>query len=135
MNKILTLTVFIGFISISIFGLILMPHSGSHHNLSCLASVVNNSESPCPKGDPFGFASFHNSAVKKISNFTISESITLLYSIIYAFLLLSLVFLLSADKFLTERIKFTVLVLPIIDYRLLVTRDWLSLHENSPSCI
>lgn len=129
-----TIFVLLGFVSISVFGLILMPFDGSHHDRSCLASVINNSVSPCPQADPLGFVNFHSNALKKISSLTLVDDVAIFYAIVLLVtLLLGSAFLLLADKFLIELRKFYNSILPVTGHQLLVTRSWFSLHENSPS--
>src|SRR3990167_5052224 len=66
MKSLWTITALAGFLSLSIFGLWLMPYSPNHDH-RCLAAFINNAKSPCPEEDPMGFANFHGGALKKIS--------------------------------------------------------------------
>lgn len=75
MRTTFTIIAVIGFVSISLFGLVLMPYN-SDHAIDCLASLINNSASPCPESDPLGFANFHNNAIKKISTLTVIDGVT-----------------------------------------------------------
>lgn len=104
--------------------------------VECLASQLNGSNAPCPQVDPIGFANFHSDAFKKISNLTTVDSLTVFYAIVFAILLyLGAVFVLTVSGFLFKGIRIFNSVLPVVSYQLLVTRNWFSLHENSPSVI
>ncbi|OGN00147.1 MAG: hypothetical protein A3B91_01895 [Candidatus Yanofskybacteria bacterium RIFCSPHIGHO2_02_FULL_41_29] len=132
-NPFWTITALIGFILISVFGLFLMPYDGSHHDTSCLASLINNLESPCPSGDPLGFANFHNDAVSKILNLIPTDAVSIAYLASLIMLIFGLFYfrpfqdlLLSPLASISESIS--VSYPPQTDQR-----SWFSLHENSPS--
>ena len=127
--------VLVGFLAISVFGLLLMPYDGSSHDKNCLASLINNTESPCPRDDPFGFASFHNLAVKKISSMTLVGDFTALY-ILAVMMFLSVGYILTSldNKLSVEGVRFSRSEILKTKYTIQDTISfWFSLHENSPS--
>lgn len=130
------ITVLVGFISISVFGLLLMAHDGSSHDTDCFASVINNAQSPCPKDDPLGFINFHNNAIQKISSLIPVDAV----SVAYFALILGLIFY-STSAILPARSNLIVhpIVVSRAEYINKINSSesgnlyWLSLHENSPS--
>jgi len=133
MKSIWTITALAGFISISVFGLFLMPYDGSHHDTSCLASLINNLESPCPSQDPLGFASFHSSAVSKISNLIPIDAVSIAYMAAMAMLILGLLYVRPFRGLsLSPLILISKSIAVSHPFRI-EQRNWFSLHENSPS--
>lgn len=136
MKTLWTSIALMGFVSISLFGLLSITHENGNI-AECLASRLNGSVAPCPQSDPLGFANFHSNALKTISNLVFIDSITALYSVAMALILiLSSVALLASNKFSLEHIKFSWSERLTSDYsQPIVGLAWLSLHENSPSPI
>lgn len=125
-----------GFISISVFGLLLMPYDGSSHDTACFASVINNAQSPCPKDDPSGFINFHNNAIQKISSLIPIDAV----SVAYFALILGLIFygMLAVLPTTSNLISSPIVVLRAEYINKSHSSEsgnlyWLSLHENSPS--
>lgn len=129
-----TILALTGFISVSFFGFILIHHQGNHI-AECLASRLNGSEAPCPEADPFGFASFHSNALKKISNLIVINGSAALYlATFYIFLMFGLISLSDLSKLSLGRIRFSKSELLTVYYKQQAIRlAWFSLHENSPS--
>lgn len=124
----------VGFVAVSFFGLLSIHHQGDHI-AECLASRLNGSDAPCPEADPFGFANFHNDALKKISNLIIIDSAAVFYLMaLYTFLTFWAISLLDFNGLSLSRIRFSKLELLALSYPLQAIRlSWFSLHENSPS--
>ena len=136
MVRINTIIVLAGFISISVFGLFLMPYDGSSHDMACLASLINHSASPCPQQDPLGFANFHNNAVKKISSFILVENMALLTLFLFLLILFwGAGFALSSNQTTETVLSVENYELPITSYQLPSFIRWFSIHENSPSFV
>jgi hypothetical protein len=137
MKSLRTIIALVGFISISVFGLLLMPYDGSSHDANCFASLINNAESPCPKNDPLGFANFHNNAIKKISGLIPVDAV----SIAYFALIIGLIFysLLVAPSSQGNFIAHPVFISSADITKTHSSESgklyWLSLHENSPSLV
>lgn len=133
-KKLLTIAALVGFVSISVFGIFLMPYDGSAHDRSCLASLINHAASPCPQDDPLGFANFHNNALKKISSLTVVDSMTVMaMAIILAISLFSLISNRAISGKLSNSFIFYTLERQFFTYKASPQLAWFSLHENSPS--
>ena len=122
-----------GIVSVSFFGLLSIHHQGDHI-AECLASRLNGSDAPCPEADPFGFANFHNDALKKISTLIPVDIASIAYLALIAGLLFFGLFAVPlADKNLIR--------VSILEYSSLTGINpvqarklaWFSIHENSPS--
>lgn len=125
-----TVIILVGFISISIFGLLTIHHQGGHIT-ECLATQLNGSAIPCPEADPLGFANFHNTALKKISNLLLIDSSAASYMMVislytlFGFLLFRIV-----QQRLINPVALYALELQAITYQLPTKLAWLSLHEK-----
>ena len=122
-----------GFVAVSFFGLLSIHHQGDHI-AECLASRLNGSDAPCPEADPFGFANFHNDALKKISTLIPVDVASIAYLVLTAGLLFFGLFAVPlADK--------NLILVSILEYSSLTGINpvqarklaWFSIHENSPS--
>ncbi|MDO8496774.1 MAG: hypothetical protein Q7S43_04985 [bacterium] len=122
-----------GFVAVSFFGLLSIHHQGDHI-AECLASRLNGSDAPCPAADPFGFANFHNDALKKISTLIPIDVASIAYLALIAGLLFFGLFAVPlADK--------NLILVSILEYSSLTGINpvqarklaWFSIHENSPS--
>src|SRR3989344_4185238 len=103
MKTLWTTIALVGFISVSLFGLLLIQHQGGHA-VECLASQLNGSNAPCPEADPLGFASFHSNALKKISNLIVINGAATSYLIILLAISMSgSMLFLSDNKFSIEQ--------------------------------
>ena len=131
MKTYLTLIALVGFISISLFGLLTINHD-SGHNIECLAMQLNGSDAPCPKADPLGFASFHNNAFKKISNLILVDTASIVY-------LIAMIILIFLSFFIFQSFESNFIINQISPFFRLKTRNykltarqlfWFSLHEK-----
>ncbi len=131
MKKVWTIIALGSLISVSLFGLILMPYH-SNHDIACLASLVNNAASPCPRANPLGFVNFHNDAVKKITNLILVDPISVAYLATIAALLFFSFFIVQSagSNFVTKPIS-PFFRLETRNYKL-TTRQlfWFALHEK-----
>lgn len=136
MKRIWTIIVISSFVAV-LFGSLYTTAHGDSHGFICLAVKINGSEAPCPEADPFGFASFHSNALKKISSLIIVDSAALLYIIaLHIFLICGAVSFLDFNKLSLRRIKFSEFELLTASGSLPAAKlFWFSLHENSPSYI
>ncbi len=133
MKSIWTILSLSGFIYVSLFGLLFIHHQGDHI-AECLASQLNGLDAPCPQADPFGFANFHNDALKKISTLIPVDVASIAYLALIAGLLFFGLFAIPlADKNLIpiSALEYPHLtgVNPVQARKL----AWFSIHENSPS--
>jgi hypothetical protein len=135
MKSLWTITALAGFISISVFGLLLMPYDGSDHDTACLASVINNAQSPCPEDDPLGFINFHNNAIQKISGLIPVDAASVAY---FAFII-GMIFYFTLASYSQSSLAARPVFITGVEYTVKSLSSesgniyWLSLHENSPS--
>ena len=102
----------------------------------CLASQLNGMEAPCPVSDPLGFASFHNSAISKISNLTLVNSATIGYLAMIALFVLFIQVAVGSGKKGLMPIPAFVFATELISKNSPIHSDrlnWFSNHENGPS--
>jgi hypothetical protein len=133
MKGIWTIIALSGFIYVSLFGLLFIHHQGDYM-IECLASRLNGSDAPCPQADPFGFANFHNNALKKISTLIPVDVASIAYLALIAGLLFfgfSAVLLANKNLIPISALEYPHLtgVNPVQARKL----AWFSIHENSPS--
>ena len=122
-----------GFVAVSFFGLLSIHHQGDHI-AECLASRLNGSDAPCPEADPFGFANFHNDALKKISTLIPVDIASIAYLALIAGLLFFGLFAVPlADKNLIPISVLECLHLTGVNPVQARKLAWFSIHENSPS--
>ena len=74
--RLLSLVILIGFISLSVFGVLGMLNSGMQEGNPCLASLAQNGACPPPE-HTFASASFHANALKVFSTAFLSLAISL----------------------------------------------------------
>lgn len=128
-----TIFALMGFISVSLFGLLSIHHQNDHI-VECLASRLNDSDAPCPEADPFGFASFHSNALKKIATLIPVNVASITYLALMAGLLffgLFIILLVDKSLILVSTLEYSSLtgINPVQARKL----AWFSIHENSPS--
>ena len=131
MKILLTILLFISFAVMAVFGIFAM-NNGEHTRGGCIASIVNGA--PCPnESNSFASIAFHLIAFKSFSTATFGGFIAsfLMLAFVIAYLLRSLPdslvgFSSKQESFLRFREDESS---PIGDH----IRQWLALHENSPS--
>lgn len=96
----------------------------------CLASRLNGLNAPCPQADPIGFANFHSSALKVISNFIIVDNVAALYFIAFALLLFGLSGFIKFPEFSLSKVGFYRPESHPTGYLPLSILSWLALHEK-----
>ena len=116
------------FISIGIFGFLGITHAEGHGE--CIASTMQGV--PCPNADPFGFASFHISALKSFGEALTGSVFILTLFTFFVFLLFG--FWIQNTLLKNKLIHIRSALLRSSRFQQTFLR-WISLHETSPTYV
>ncbi|MBI2034093.1 MAG: hypothetical protein HYT13_03290 [Candidatus Liptonbacteria bacterium] len=128
----LTISLFISFIAIAVFGILVMNLEAADGHVSCIAQTVQGALCPESSG-PFSFIDFHISAFKSFSTAVFGgNALALILTVLFLLALFALApaavsgsqpsFIAFHSQKSSE---------PILSKKPFI--HWLALHENSPS--